>query len=356
MSANDERSDPPPSSLPTRRDPRAGRRPEDIAVGAVVNGARVGLRAGRLAVLPLRVAVRLVGPARVDRATGALGADGRTASTQGRDLAESAVDRALSGPLPDALAQKLVEHRVIERIVGDVMRQIDLDAMVTEVLSDERTRAHIDQALANPELEKLAVSAVESKLTGRVAEQLLASPEVQAAIARQTTSLGAQLLAKLRVRLQRVDEQLFRRSSPDEGVHYGGVATRAIALTVDAFLAHLAVLVPAAVIALLASLVGGFHSSWWVDTSLGVGWFVVLAVYFVFFWSVLGQTPGMILMGVEITDSHGTTPGVVRSFVRLLGVWLSILLLFAGFLPVLFDGRRRGLADFLAGTRVRIAR
>lgn len=354
MSGNDDQTGPASPSLPTRRDPRAGRRPEDIAVGAVVTGARAGIRAGRLAVLPLRVAVRLAGPARVDRATGALGADGKAASAQGRELVESAVDRALSGPLPDAIAQKLVEHHVIERIVADVMREIDLDAMVTEVLADERTREHIDRALANPELEKLAVSAVESRLTGRVAERLLASPEVQAAIARQTTSFGAQLLAKLRARLRQVDALLFRRASPDEGVQYAGVVSRAVALTVDALLAHLAVLVPAAVIALLASLVGGFHSNWWVDTLLGVGWFVVLAVYFVFFWSVLGQTPGMILMGVEVTDVHGETPGVGRSAVRLIGLWLSIIPLFAGFLPVPFDGRRRGLADFLAGTRVRV--
>jgi uncharacterized RDD family membrane protein YckC len=353
MPANDDQTSARSSSLPTPRDPRAGRRPEDIAVGAVVTGARAGIRAGRIAILPLRVAVRLVGPARVDRAAGALGADGKAASAQGRELAESAVDRVLAGPLPDAIAQKLVEHHVIERIVADVMRQIDLDAMVTEVLADERTRAQIDQALANPELEKLAVSAVESRLTGRVAERLLASPEVQAAVARQTTSLGAQLLAKLRARLRQVDEALFRRPSPDEGVRYGGVASRAVALTVDALLAHLAVLVPAAVIALIASLVGGFHSNSLVDTILGVGWFVVLAAYFVFFWSALGQTPGMILMGVEVTDIHGETPGVGRSTVRLIGLWLSIIPLFAGFLPVLFDGRRRDLADFLAGTRVR---
>jgi uncharacterized RDD family membrane protein YckC len=162
------------------------------------------------------------------------------------------------------------------------------------------------------------------------------------------------MLAKLRERLRQIDVRLFRRASPDEGVRYGGVATRAVALTVDALLAHLAVLVPAAVIALLASLVGGLHSSWLVDTTLGVGWFVVIAAYFIFFWSVLGQTPGMILMGVEVTDARGEIPGVGRSAVRLVGLWLSIIPLFAGFAPVLFDGRRRGLADFLAGTRVRV--
>jgi uncharacterized RDD family membrane protein YckC len=38
--------------------------------------------------------------------------------------------------------------------------------------------------------------------------------------------------------------------------------------------------------------------------------------------------------------------------VRLVGLAASIALLFLGFVPVLFDERRRGLADFLAGTAV----
>jgi uncharacterized RDD family membrane protein YckC len=38
--------------------------------------------------------------------------------------------------------------------------------------------------------------------------------------------------------------------------------------------------------------------------------------------------------------------------VRLIGLGLAIIPLFAGFLPVLVDDRRRGLHDFLAGTVV----
>jgi hypothetical protein len=35
-----------------------------------------------------------------------------------------------------------------------------------------------------------------------------------------------------------------------------------------------------------------------------------------------------------------------------LGLALAIIPCFAGFIPVFFDGRRRGLADWLAGTDV----
>jgi uncharacterized RDD family membrane protein YckC len=353
MTGNEENTGSSPSSLPTRRDPQAGRRPEDVAVGIVVLGSRLGMRAGRVAILPLRVAGRLAGASRVERATSVLGADGKTASAQGRELVESVVDRTLAGPLPDQLAEKLVEHHVIERIAADVMKQIDLDALVTEVLADEQTREQFERALTNPALERLAVSAVESKLTGEVVERLLASPQVHAAIARQSTSMAGQLLGLVRDRLRQIDDRLFRRATPDPDVRYGGIATRAVALTTDAVLAHLAVLVPAAVIAIIASLAGGFRSGWVVDTILGLAWIVVGVSYFTFFWTFLGQTPGMILMHLRVMNARGEPPTFVRSVIRLAGLVLSIALLFTGFLPILFDGRRRGLADFLAGTTVR---
>jgi uncharacterized RDD family membrane protein YckC len=76
------------------------------------------------------------------------------------------------------------------------------------------------------------------------------------------------------------------------------------------------------------------------------------AAYFAGFWSTAGQTPGMRLMHLRVVDSSGSVPGLGRSFVRLLGLGLAILLLFTGFLPVLVDDRRRALQDFLAGTAV----
>jgi uncharacterized RDD family membrane protein YckC len=48
----------------------------------------------------------------------------------------------------------------------------------------------------------------------------------------------------------------------------------------------------------------------------------------------------------------GAAPSVLRSIVRFVGLVLAIALLFLGFLPVLFDRRRRALQDYLAGTAV----
>jgi uncharacterized RDD family membrane protein YckC len=84
----------------------------------------------------------------------------------------------------------------------------------------------------------------------------------------------------------------------------------------------------------------------------GGAWAAAVTLYFVSFWTTVGQTPGMRLMEVRVTTADGRPPGVGRSLVRVIGLALAIIPLFAGFLPVLVDDRRRGLHDFLAGTVV----
>jgi uncharacterized RDD family membrane protein YckC len=135
-------------------------------------------------------------------------------------------------------------------------------------------------------------------------------------------------------------------------VPYAGVATRAVALAVDAAIAQVIVFTGGAIFALVGSLVSNVR----LDTSgkvlAAVVWVLVVASYFVLFWSTAGQTPGMRLMGLRVMTPRGEHPGVARSVVRLIGLGLAIVPLFLGFLPVLVDARRRGLHDFLAGTVV----
>jgi uncharacterized RDD family membrane protein YckC len=72
----------------------------------------------------------------------------------------------------------------------------------------------------------------------------------------------------------------------------------------------------------------------------------------VFFWSLAGRTPGMHLLHARVRDATGRPPSAFRAIVRVLATWISIIPLFAGYLPVLFDRRRRGLPDLVAGTEV----
>jgi uncharacterized RDD family membrane protein YckC len=104
--------------------------------------------------------------------------------------------------------------------------------------------------------------------------------------------------------------------------------------------------------ALVAFLVGGLRPEWLVGVLLASGWMLVVGIYFVLFWSSAGQTPGMRLLRVRVLGPDGAAPSVARSLVRLVGLVLAIVPLFAGFIPVLFDERRRGLPDFVARTVV----
>jgi len=53
-----------------------------------------------------------------------------------------------------------------------------------------------------------------------------------------------------------------------------------------------------------------------------------------------------------VLTGSGGPPSAWRALVRFVGLILAIVPLLAGFLPVLVDGRRRGLHDFLSGTVV----
>ena len=106
------------------------------------------------------------------------------------------------------------------------------------------------------------------------------------------------------------------------------------------------------VASLVSSLVGGLRPEWLVGVLLASGWLLVVSTYFVLFWSAAGQTPGMRLLGVRVLGPGRRPPSVGRSLVRLVGLGLAIVPMFAGFVPVLFTERRRGLPDFLAGTVV----
>jgi uncharacterized RDD family membrane protein YckC len=310
-------------------------------------------RLGRMALGPARAAAR----------------SGRSAlSTE----AERAIDAVLAGPLPETVAQSLVEHHVIERVLAEWLEAM---AAAPGGSSPERLRLEqaLERALASPELERRLSDAISSRLTETLADRVvqseafrkalagtLKSPEVRAALARQTAGFGEDLAASLRGRARAADDGAERRIRRAAGRRpraasvsaYGGLACRGIAIVVDAVLIHVAFLVVAASIALIESLVGAFHSGWLTGSLLGGSWAVVVVVYFVLFWSATGQTPGMRLMALRVLTGSGDPPSVWRALVRFVGLIVAIIPFFAGFVPVLFDDRRRALQDYVAGTSV----
>jgi uncharacterized RDD family membrane protein YckC len=252
------------------------------------------------------------------------------------------LDRALAGSLPEEIARSLVRHRVLERIAAELATSGEVERLVTAALATPKTLELTDRVLASDE-------------TQRVLRHVASSPELRDAITRQTTGLAEEVVGGVRASAVRLDdraEHVVRRSSRTVRPVYGGIATRAIALATDAALTIVLFMSIVGVAALVASLVGGLRPAWLVGALLASGGLLVAGTYFVLFWSAAGQTPGMRLLRVRVLGPEGKPPSVGRSLVRLVGLALSIVPLFAGFIPVLFTEQRRGLADFLAGTVV----
>ena len=142
--------------------------------------------------------------------------------------------------------------------------------------------------------------------------------------------------------------------SDDQPPIYAGFVTRATGLVVDEVL--ILVIGVAGVIGaglILDAVIPGGVS---IDLASIVGaaaWSVVLSTaYFVGFWSLAGQTPGMRLMGVVVVPDAAPRLTLWRGLLRMVGVLVCWLTLGLGFALVLVDDRRQGLHDRIAGTLV----
>jgi uncharacterized RDD family membrane protein YckC len=272
------------------------------------------------------------------------------------EMATRAVDRALAGPLPEALARSIVKHDVLDRISAEL-----LDAADAGKLELEETERLARRIVTSPAFQRMLLEALESQLTPELAERLLQHPEtermveaivsgpaVRAALARQTTSFAGEIATALRDRALKLDDAAGRAALPA----YAGIATRGIAFAVDLALAGAIFLGASVMAGLVTWLAGGLRPGWLLGGLAAAVWTLVAGGYFVLFWTVAGQTPGMRPMRLRVLAGDDAAPGVGRSVVRFLGLLLAIAPLFAGFVPVLFDARRRGLHDFLAGTVV----
>jgi uncharacterized RDD family membrane protein YckC len=134
---------------------------------------------------------------------------------------------------------------------------------------------------------------------------------------------------------------------------YAGIVTRTVALVVDAAALTVGFAVASGAVGLILSLFTAVEVTS-PGAVLGVagGWTIVVVTYFILFWTLVGATPGMRLMRMRVVDARGEPPGPARAALRLVGAVLAALPLFAGYLLVLVDDRRRGLHDMIARTVV----
>ncbi|MEW9625341.1 RDD family protein [Rhodanobacter geophilus] len=95
---------------------------------------------------------------------------------------------------------------------------------------------------------------------------------------------------------------------------------------------------------------GHLYSSMWSYNLLTTA---LTWLYFAFCESSAWQaTVGKLALGIRVTDMRGARISFLRATGRFFAKYLSVLILFIGFLMVAFTRRKQGLHDLIAGTLV----
>ena len=155
-------------------------------------------------------------------------------------------------------------------------------------------------------------------------------------------------------------------AGPAPGYEFGGFGARLVAYIVDALILTVGLGILGVIGALLFLRDPGLITSDTViedfePTPLGITLLVITItivavislLYFPWFWARGGSTPGMRLFGlVVVRDIDGAPIGWGTALLRLVGWYVSSLVLYIGFIWIFVDKRRRGWHDLIAGTVV----
>jgi uncharacterized RDD family membrane protein YckC len=137
-------------------------------------------------------------------------------------------------------------------------------------------------------------------------------------------------------------------NGPAPGIAFGGPGERLVAYIVDLIIigvAVVAIVILGGIMTFVLPVVG--------ILSLIVGIVVVPLIYFPYYWSSTGQTPGMKMMGIKVVrDRDGGPVTSGQAILRLLGYWVSGFVFYLGYIWIFVDKRKRGWHDLIAGTVV----
>lgn len=94
------------------------------------------------------------------------------------------------------------------------------------------------------------------------------------------------------------------------------------------------------------------HVSTTLSISLLFSW-VLQFIYYGYFLSKNGQTPGKQLLGIRVIDRNGSSPSFLIGGLRgNVGYWISWLVFGLGFIWALFDSKKETWHDKIFGTEV----
>ena len=108
------------------------------------------------------------------------------------------LDRALAGSLPEEFARSLVRHNVLERVARELAASGELERLIAQALASPQTVEITDRVLASEEMQRTLAS----------------SPELRAAMAKQSAGLAEDVVAGARRSAVRLDQRIGRSPQP----------------------------------------------------------------------------------------------------------------------------------------------
>ncbi len=144
---------------------------------------------------------------------------------------------------------------------------------------------------------------------------------------------------------------------------YGGFWRRAIAFAIDMFILFFISMV-LLVSGIFALFIGSLSQdvqilrAEWVGLTVrfvllyGLTVTAVQMLYFTYFHGNTGQTPGKMLLGLQVLQATGERVTYGIAFLRWVGYIISKMFFWLGFIWIGFDHKKRGWHDYIAGTVV----
>jgi uncharacterized RDD family membrane protein YckC len=285
-----------------------------------------------------------------------LGAGVRGARSVGK---ATGVEGAVQSVAEEAMVAA-VESEAVERALVRVLQGPLVEETVHGALQSESVKRALVEALDSEMVDEVWRRLLASEEAQRLVERIAEAPELRAAISAQSVGFIEDVGHTIGDVARRLDggvENVARRATfrkrRSERTERAGAVTRGLAFGLDALIVNLAFSGVAAIAALVDSFFSG-NGGGVSGLALALGsavWLSLGAFYLIAFWSLAGQTPGMRFFGIRLgVEGRGLPPR--RSLKRLVGLVLATIPFGLGFLGILFDERRRGWQDRLAGVDV----
>src|SRR3990172_127791 len=149
------------------------------------------------------------------------------------------------------------------------------------------------------------------------------------------------------------------RNGPISTLPYAGLQLRIVAFILDGIVLFSCFMLFAAAGGLQTLLRSDFgdvdppESAFYVWVAFLLAFIPFSVLYFALLWWWRGQSVGQMAVHIEVTTRHGGRLSFGRALLKTFVRGLTVLTLGLGLLSVFFDGERRALHDYIAGSVVR---